>query len=211
MDVATTKALLMTIFIVAFTGVAAYIDWRTQKLPNWLTVSCFATALVFHFVAGFFGAGGGVANAFIQLGWAIAGFATGFGILYVLWAIGGGGGGDVKMMGAMGAWLMPSMILYVFIITGVLTVLFYFRLIVNGEMAKLKKAKKVAERTGVKKKFKPHHAHYALRAGLAVWMVLAYFMIQNRPFPTFQSRSANSATEELSGNLGGHLGGKRAT
>ncbi len=194
MDIQTTKAIIMTVCIVGFTVVGAYIDWRTYKLPNWLTVSCFAAALVFHFVAGFFGEPSenpGIWNALIQVGWALAGFATGFSILLVLWLIGGGGGGDVKMMGAMGAWLMPMLTLYVFIITVVLTVIFYFRQIFNGEAAKLKKAKKTAERTGVKEKYKPKGVHYAFRAGLAVWIVIGYFMIAHQTFPFFQSKAAD--------------------
>jgi prepilin peptidase CpaA len=45
----------------------------------------------------------------------LGGFATGFGILLVLWLIGGGGGGDVKLMGALGAWLGPLLTLGVFL------------------------------------------------------------------------------------------------
>jgi len=198
MDISATKALIMTLCIVGFTGVAAYVDWRTHKLPNWLTVSCFATALVFHFAAGFFGQNAGLVNAFVQLGWALAGFATGFGILYVLWLIGGGGGGDVKMMGAMGAWLMPTFTLYVFIITAVLTVVMYFRQIVNGEAAKMRRAKKVAERTGAKEKVQPHKAHYAFRAGLAVWIVIAYCMIQYGTYPFLEP--GPQVAEEVTSN-----------
>lgn len=189
MDASAIKAIAMTFCIVGFTGVAAYVDWRTQKLPNWLTVSCFVSALVFHFVAGFFGEYGGVGTAFIQLGWSLVGFATGFGILMVLWLIGGGGGGDVKMMGAMGAWLMPQLTLYVFIISAAITVLFYFRQIVSGEAKKMKESVKTAKRTKDKSKIIRHHAHYAFRAGLAVWLVLGYFicMMPKQEFPLFQT------------------------
>ena len=186
-DVSVIKAIVMTMCIVGFTGVAAYVDWRTKKLPNWLTVPCFATALVFHFVAGFFGDQGGILTAFTQLGWSLVGFMTGFGILFVMYLAGWGGGGDVKMMGAMGAWMMPQLTLYVFIISAVLTVLMYFRQIVNGEAAKAKKAIATAKRTNTKPKIKRHHAHYALRAGLAVWMVLGYciWMMPQQGFPLF--------------------------
>jgi len=54
---------------------------------------------------------------------ALAGFAVGFGILFVLWLIGGGGGGDVKMMGALGAWLGVSLILKVFLVSTVFVIL----------------------------------------------------------------------------------------
>jgi prepilin peptidase CpaA len=54
------------------------------------------------------------------LGFALFGFATGFGILLVLWLIGGGGGGDVKLMGALGAWVGASLIMKVFFVSAVL-------------------------------------------------------------------------------------------
>ena len=200
MDPSTIKIIVMSLFIAGFTGVAAYVDWRTQKLPNWLTVSCLVSALLFHFIAGFFGENGGLGTALIQLGWAVVGFATGFGILLVLWLIGGGGGGDVKMMGAMGAWLMPQLTLYVFIISAFITVLFYFRQIMSGEAAKMKKAMKTAERTKTKPKIQRHHAHYAFRAGLAVWLVLGYFLVMSprQQFPLFES--PNHVAEEAANN-----------
>lgn len=62
--------------ITAFTLAAAVSDLRVRKLPNWLTVPAFLAALLFHTVhAGWAG-----------LGSALAGFATGFGILLVLWS-----------------------------------------------------------------------------------------------------------------------------
>jgi prepilin peptidase CpaA len=46
--------------------------------------------------------------AFFQLNglWtALIGFAAGFGILFILWMVGTAGGGDVKLMGALGPWM----------------------------------------------------------------------------------------------------------
>ena len=96
----------------AFVAVAAVSDLRTRRLPNWLTVPAFAAAVLAHTAVN--GLGG--------LGFALAGFATGFSILLVLWLIGGGGGGDVKLMGALGAWLGTSLTLAVFFASTVLAV-----------------------------------------------------------------------------------------
>jgi prepilin peptidase CpaA len=96
--------------VALFTSVAAVSDWRTRRLPNWLTVSAFVAALVTHTVSG------GLSG----LGFSLLGFATGFGILLVLWLIGGGGGGDVKLMGALGAWLGVRFTLYVFVASAAL-------------------------------------------------------------------------------------------
>ncbi len=94
----------------AFVAVAAVSDLRTRRLPNWLTVPAFAAAVLAHTAVN--GLGG--------LGFALMGFATGFGILLVLWLIGGGGGGDVKLMGALGAWLGSSLTVAVFLSSTVL-------------------------------------------------------------------------------------------
>lgn len=93
--------------VVVFTATAMVTDLRTRTLPNWLTVSGAVIAILFHVItAGWAG-----------LGFALGGFAVGFGILLVLWLIGGGGGGDVKLMGAVGAWLGPQLTLAVFLLS----------------------------------------------------------------------------------------------
>lgn len=106
--------------VVVFTLVCAAWDLRTKKLPNWLTVPAFAAGLLFHGIVGALAGGfGGMGS---ELLFALGGFATGFGILLVLWLIGGGGAGDVKMMGALGAWLGAKWILWVFLVSTVLII-----------------------------------------------------------------------------------------
>ncbi len=101
----TTPTLLALIATAVVALIALVWDLRTRRIPNALTVSAFVAALVFHTVVG------GMAG----LGTSLAGFATGFGLLFVLWIIGGGGGGDVKLMGALGAWLGATLTLVVFL------------------------------------------------------------------------------------------------
>ena len=108
----TTSDLLFIACVASFTTVAAVWDWRTKRLPNRLTVPACGIAFAFHAIVG---------------GWqgvalATAGFAVGFGVLLILWLIGGGGAGDVKMMGALGAWLGPERTIAVFLISVVLVV-----------------------------------------------------------------------------------------
>lgn len=79
----------------AFTLTAAVIDYRTQRIPNKLTLPMFAAGWVYQL-------------AFYQLmglGDGLAGFAIGFGMFFLLWIIGGGGGGDAKLVGAVSVWL----------------------------------------------------------------------------------------------------------
>lgn len=87
--------LVWTLALCGFTVAALVTDLRSRRIPNALTVSAFALALVFHLWN----------SGWSGLGFAIAGFGVGFGVMLVLWLIGGGGGGDVKLMGAVGTWV----------------------------------------------------------------------------------------------------------
>lgn len=78
-----------------FTLAAAVIDYRTQRIPNKLTVPAFVLGWVYQFYA--HGAPGLLDG--------LQGFAVGFGMYFVLWLIGGGGGGDAKLAGAVSVWL----------------------------------------------------------------------------------------------------------
>jgi len=105
--------ILIAIAAMTFTAVALILDLRTRRLPNWLTVSAFAGGVLFHIITG----------GLPGLGASMLGFAVGFGVLFLLWIIGGGGGGDVKMMGALGAWLGAPLIIIVFLCSAVIAAL----------------------------------------------------------------------------------------
>lgn len=79
----------------AFTLVAAVIDYRVQRIPNYLTLPAFFLGWVYQIT--FYGFSG-VLNG-------LAGFAIGFGMYFILWLIGSGGGGDAKLAGAVSVWL----------------------------------------------------------------------------------------------------------
>lgn len=86
---------LLIICTSAFTLTAAVIDYRTQRIPNKLTVSAFALGWVYQLYA----------HGAMGLLDGLEGFAVGFGMYFVLWLIGGGGGGDAKLAGAVSVWL----------------------------------------------------------------------------------------------------------
>lgn len=74
--------------------VAFVTDIRSMKIPNRLTLPVTVTGVVTHLALG---------------GWdgmvfSLAGFATGFGMLFLMYAIGAVGAGDVKLFGGIGAW-----------------------------------------------------------------------------------------------------------
>ena len=108
----STFEFISTVLVAAFTATAAVIDSRTRRLPNWLTAPAVLLGLVFHTATG------GLSG----LGFSLAGLATGFGILFVLWLIGGSGGGDVKLIAAVGAWVGFTPILIVFFLSALVAV-----------------------------------------------------------------------------------------
>ena len=105
--------LIQALAVMAFTAAAMGCDLRTRRIPNLLNVASLALAIACH--AGWDGWNGVL--------FSLSGFATGFGILFVLWLIGGGGGGDVKLMGAVGGWLGPQLTMIAFLASGVIAVI----------------------------------------------------------------------------------------
>lgn len=91
-----TVQLIVFIFCVgAYTIAAAIWDIRIKRIPNKLTLPVFGLGIVYQ----------GVFNGLSGLGDAGLGFLLGFGLLFVLWMIGSGGGGDVKLIGGLSVWL----------------------------------------------------------------------------------------------------------
>lgn len=99
--------------VVVVTGIALRTDLQCHRIPNWLTVPATLLGLTYHTVTQ------GSSGVFHSVG----GFAAGFGVLLVLWLIGGGGGGDVKLLGAVGSWLGPLPVMTVFAGSSVAAVL----------------------------------------------------------------------------------------
>ena len=81
--------------VIAF--IACLTDLRDRRIPNVLTFGAAALALVFH---GLVGGVSGLQSA--VLGW-IAGTA----MFLPFFMLGGMGGGDVKLLAALGAWMGP--------------------------------------------------------------------------------------------------------
>jgi prepilin signal peptidase PulO-like enzyme (type II secretory pathway) len=91
----------------------AYIDWRTFRLPNFITLPLMILGIIFNWFSDF---------RFTSLAFAMLGLAFGYGSLWVLNAVyrlikhrNGIGMGDAKLLAALGAWLgwsaLPSILL----------------------------------------------------------------------------------------------------
>ncbi len=174
--------------VVVFTALAAILDLRTKKLPNLLTVTAFATAILFHLCVG--AVTGGWAGAGQRLLFSLGGFGTGFGILLVLWLIGSGGGGDVKYMGALGAWLGAVLTLQVFVVSAFLILIGacgvlvweFFRLGFRRsrekyvESGSLQGGRNISEE---RRKTRRRLLPFGIPAALATWVVLCLDTIRN--------------------------------
>jgi prepilin peptidase CpaA len=89
---------------------AAFIDGRWLRVPNWLT---------YHFVLGgwifaYWSGGGG------HLLWSLEGALVGLMTLMPLYAIGGMGAGDVKLMAGVGAWIGPTLTIWAFLSSAII-------------------------------------------------------------------------------------------
>jgi prepilin peptidase CpaA len=87
------------------TGLAAWFDWRTGEIPNWLNVWPLVLAPIAHAVFGFLGAGWAAAG--LGALYSLAGVIVCGVIPIFLYRSGAIGGGDVKLLGALGAILRP--------------------------------------------------------------------------------------------------------
>lgn len=95
----------LLIVAVLITGIAALIDWRTGHIPNSLTLGPLAIAPLLHAVLAFREQGASAAG--LAFGWsALGAIVCGIAPL-LIWLANGGGGGDLKMMAALGALLGP--------------------------------------------------------------------------------------------------------
>ncbi len=94
---------LVTIVLV----VAAVIDGKILKVPNWLTFPFIFCGWVHWTIQD--GLGG--------LGWSLLGTVVGMMLLLILRNVGGMGAGDVKLLAGVGAWLGAVVTLYAFAAT----------------------------------------------------------------------------------------------
>jgi prepilin peptidase CpaA len=82
------------IIVVAFVCAAAWWDMKTGRLPNAITVTGLAAAFILRAPLG--------VESLLQ---GVGGFALAFGVSVVLYALRAIGGGDVKLLAAVGAFL----------------------------------------------------------------------------------------------------------
>jgi prepilin peptidase CpaA len=91
------------VVVMVVAGMASVSDIRTARIPNVLTFGAAAAALVYLFAS----------NGWAGVARAGEGWAVGVLLFSPFFVLGGMGAGDVKLLGAIGAWLGPRGALWV--------------------------------------------------------------------------------------------------
>ena len=99
---------LVPVLVVLISVVACVTDLRSRRIPNVLTLGGALAALVYHATSG------GVVGLLI----ASSGWIVGLALFFLPYALGGMGGGDVKLLAALGAWLGPLGAVWLALYTG---------------------------------------------------------------------------------------------
>jgi prepilin peptidase CpaA len=97
--------ILLAVTVIA----AAAIDLRSRQIPNWLTLSGVCAGLLLN----------GYVSGLPGVGKSLAGIFVGFGVYFVLYRLRAIGGGDVKLMAAVGAIVGPGTWIAVFLATAI--------------------------------------------------------------------------------------------
>jgi prepilin peptidase CpaA len=174
--------ILFNVCIIAFTAYAMVSDVRSWRLPNWLSLTGLAGAIVFHSLVGWIS--NGAAGLLDHLLFAAGGFGVSFGILFVAWLVGAGSAGDAKLMGAVGAWVGPVAILAVLVLSGVieilrLVVVFLARSMKRGMRRAMEDMKHHGEmqKSGKPRSVWAMKSPYGVSAVIATWLVVITFSI----------------------------------
>jgi prepilin peptidase CpaA len=97
------------IVAIAVALVAVSFDLSTRRIPNILTFGAALLGIAAHTYAA--GANEGAIS--------LAGWLVGVAIFFPVFALGGMGAGDVKLLGALGAWLGPVTVIWVGLYSGI--------------------------------------------------------------------------------------------
>jgi prepilin peptidase CpaA len=89
---------LMQYLLLALLGIAAVIDCRTYRIPNWLTGPAILAGITLHTVT----------MQFPGLVFSLEGAVVGLSVFAILYVCGWMGAGDVKLFAAVGSFLGPA-------------------------------------------------------------------------------------------------------
>lgn len=176
--------IVLILVVAPLTAVAAIMDLRTCRIPNKLTVPALVLGLIFQLI--FHPHAATLGASLLDAGKA---FGIGFGTFFVLWLVGGGGGGDAKLMGALSLWLGSRMTIAVLISSTVIVVagtlaIVGWQALFHGGMRKARERmggsrRRVVNQAGAAEA-RPQRRimTFAFPVALATWAVLFWFTIK---------------------------------
>jgi len=136
-----------------------------------MTVPAAALGIVFHMVAGALqgptvleGIGSGLSTALL-------GFAAGFFPLLVVWMVGAAGAGDVKLLGAVGAWLGPKLTIYTYVLSMIVALLASLVML----LVQFARSRKTSNGTSNQSDWR--RVPYGVPVALATWLILLWNLI----------------------------------
>lgn len=97
------------IFLLLVSVIGGISDWRTRKIPNWLTFGTFFLSLIYSISL----------LKFSAVGNCLLGFFVGLLILIIPYLMGGMGAGDVKLLAALGSIVGYKDIVIIFFYTAI--------------------------------------------------------------------------------------------
>ncbi|MCI0358359.1 MAG: A24 family peptidase [Planctomycetaceae bacterium] len=166
--------------VALLTAIAAVLDYRTKKIPNWLTVSAAGLGLAYHSLAP-----GGMGPLL-----SLAGFAVGFSLLILPWLLGGGGMGDVKLLAALGAWMGPVLILVSFGVAAMLAACGAIAIMANSAVTEgfstarrryIQSASGGGTTTAASPPRKARRVlPFAVPVAMGAWLVLAWLLLRSQ-------------------------------
>jgi prepilin peptidase CpaA len=194
--------------LVAFLAVASFTDLRALRIPNPLTVAMLFTGLVLNIARGAWlgaegtdqgvwvlGPHGSLVGGLDGLLWGLAGFATGFGLFFLMWMLRTCGGGDVKLFGAVGAWVGPLWILFLLAGTVIMVVVFGIArriLVALGLSRPLQGWKGLAMEPGSRQQRHPRVAVYAPAVLVSASILLLWFLGPDLGLRTSSAQTSNT-------------------
>lgn len=181
------------------TVIALVTDMKSRRIPNWLTVPMFFAGWIYQAVA--FG-GPGLLDG-------LAGFALGFGMLFVLWLIAGGGAGDAKLMGALSVWLGFLPTFSVIVVSTAFIAVFHvgtlmYRFFTRGYRAVRKDLERDRQAREAGKEVSARGRlilPYAVPLGLATWVVVGWeaTLAKHAPFKPLKPAVAQAQIDTQRG------------
>jgi prepilin peptidase CpaA len=163
--------------VATFIALCAIVDYRTKRIPNWLTVPAAVLGLAYS----------GLVSGGLGIGWSLAGFSIGMSLLILPWLLGGGGMGDVKMLAALGTWLGPLWILVAFGLGSVLAAfgmvsVLAFSMFCDGYSQTRKRYVTVAVNGAGASPAAPRKARrvlpFAVPMAVSTWIVLGWMLMR---------------------------------